>query len=118
MHEHSVTEEMLSVALAAAEQAGAPHITGIHLVIGDLSGITEDSVRFYFDMLSPGTPAEGAHLDFRREEAVATCLDCGERFVGSDPGVPLARPCPACVGARIGIEGGDRFYLESIDTGK
>jgi hydrogenase nickel incorporation protein HypA/HybF len=118
MHEHSVTEHMLSVALAAAEQAGAPHITGIHLVIGDLSGITEDSVRFYFDMLSRGTPAEEACLDFQREAAVATCLDCGEQFAGSDPGVPLARPCPACASARIGIEGGDRFYLNCVDTGE
>jgi hydrogenase nickel incorporation protein HypA/HybF len=118
MHEHSVTEHMLSVALAAAEQAGAGHITGIHLIIGDLSGITEDSVRFYFDMLSPGTPAEGAHLDFRREEALATCLDCGEQFVSSDPGGHFARPCPACASARILIEGGDRFYLDSVDTGE
>ena len=62
MHELAVTEEILRVALEHAERAQATRITDIHLVIGTLSTVVDDSVQFYFDFLSPETIAAGAKL--------------------------------------------------------
>jgi len=52
MHELSITQGMLEIVLRHAQQARAQRITQIHLVIGDLSSIVDDSVQFYFDFIS------------------------------------------------------------------
>ena len=57
MHEQSIVESMLAVALKNAEQNQAERIVGINLVVGDLSGVVEDAVNFYFNFLSRDTIA-------------------------------------------------------------
>lgn len=113
MHELPVTKGMLSVVLEAAERAGARRVRAIDLVIGDLSSIVDDSVQFYFDILSRGTIAEGATLHFRREPAKGLCLDCQYQFKVTPPITPL---CPACGSARLRVTGGNEFYVESIEV--
>ena len=85
MHELAVTEGILKVALEAAAQAGGPRIHAIDLVIGDLSGMVDDSIQFYFDILSRDTAATGATLRFRREPANVTCQECGAQYAAQPP---------------------------------
>lgn len=113
MHELAITESILSIALEAARGAGAERIVAVNLVIGDLSSIVDDSVQFYFDLLSQGTPAEGAVLRFQRDYATAACGDCGHRFEVSPPLMPI---CPACGGARLEVSGGQGFAVDSIEV--
>lgn len=112
MHELAVTQNILDVVLAAAERADADAVTGIDLVIGDLASIVDDSVQFYFDILSQGTLAAGARLTFRREPAFATCRDCGARTLTR---LPIEPVCPQCHGVHIQVTGGRDFRVESID---
>jgi len=113
MHELSVTENILQIALDAAQKNGARRITAIHLVIGELSSIVDDSVQFYFDLLSKGTLAENATLHFQRVPSVAVCLDCTHQF---DARAPLEPRCPQCGSARLQIRGGREFFIESIEV--
>jgi hydrogenase nickel incorporation protein HypA/HybF len=110
MHELSITEGILSIALGAA---GGRRITAINLVIGDLSSFVDDSVQFYFDILTRGTLAESAALNFQRLPATATCSDCGQVF-----GVkaPLMPECPQCGGVHLAISGGRELRVESIEV--
>ena len=57
MHELSVTEALLEIALRHAQAAQARQITGLHVVIGQLSSVIDDSVQFYWDFVSAGTLA-------------------------------------------------------------
>ncbi|RME75503.1 MAG: hydrogenase maturation nickel metallochaperone HypA [Chloroflexi bacterium] len=113
MHELPVTQGILATAIEAAQQHGGYPITDIYLVIGELSSIVDDSVQFYFDMLSQGTLAEGARLHFQRQPAQATCWACGHQFEVSPPLPPL---CPACQSPRLHVTGGREFYVESIEV--
>ena len=113
MHELAVTESILSIALDAARNAHATRITAINVVIGDLSSIVDDSVQFYFDLLSEGTPAEGAALRFQREHATAACGDCGHQFDVTPPLLPI---CPACDSMHLAVRGGRGFSVDSIEV--
>jgi hydrogenase nickel incorporation protein HypA/HybF len=113
MHELPITESILSIALEAAHKAGARPIIAIDLVIGGLSSIVDDSVQFYFDLLSKGTLAEGATLRFQREAAAATCADCGHCFPVDPPLVPV---CLRCGSTRLEVTGGRGFSVDSIEV--
>ncbi len=113
MHELAVTQSILDIAIEAACKASAQRILAIDLVIGDLSSIVDDSVQFYFDMISQGTPAEGARLVFHRQPATLECRDCGGRF---EAAAPLDPVCPACGGVNLKVEGGRDFYVQSIEV--
>jgi len=112
MHELSVTESILNIALEHAGKANAARVTDIYLVIGQLSSIVDDSVQFYWDMISEGSICEGAALHFERHPARIFCLVCKqENLLGSE----LA-PCPACGSAQVQVMSGDQFYLDSIEV--
>lgn len=112
MHEVTVTENILEITLRHAEEVHATRVTDIFLVIGDLSTIIDDSVQFYWDIISEGTMAEGATLHFERVRAKLRCLNCEEVYEAEDQ----MSPCPKCGSVLISVEAGEEFYLASIDV--
>ena len=112
MHELAVTEEILRVALEHAERAQATRITDIHLVIGDLSTIVDDSVQFYFDFLSPDTIAAGAQLHFERIPARLRCRQCQHEFAPQERDYT----CPECGTLGGDVIAGREFYLDSMQV--
>lgn len=112
MHELAVTTSILDLALQHAEAAHASRITDVYLVIGQLSSMIDDSVQFYWDIISQDTAAEGSHLHFRRIPAEFQCQTCHTRY-------PLRGDdftCPACGSAAVHVVAGEEFYLEAIDV--
>ena len=112
MHELAVTENILNIAVQHARQANAVRVTSLHLVIGQLSSIVDDSVQFYWDMISAGTVCEGAQLHFERRPAMLKCLDCGQTYTLNRE----LTDCPDCHSARIKIVSGEEFFLDSMEV--
>jgi hydrogenase nickel incorporation protein HypA/HybF len=112
MHELSVTQSVLEIATRHAQKAGATRITGLNLVIGQLSSIVDDSVQFYWDIVSQGTLAEGAILNFRRIPVELSCLDCSEKYHPTEDDLA----CPACGSIRVKVLAGEEFFVESIEV--
>ena len=111
MHEHSVTESILNAAISHAQKADAKKGTDLNLVIGALSSIVDDSVQFYWDMISQGTLCDGSQLHFKRINARLRCLDCNTEYELESE----LQPCPKCGSMNIKILSGDEFRLESIE---
>lgn len=111
MHELPVTESILSIALKHAQAAGAQRVTDIHIVLGKFSSIVDDSVQFYWDLISAGTICEGARLHFQRLTPHMQCQDCHHEFEVND----ILHPCPHCNSFNLTLLSGDEFYLESIE---
>jgi hydrogenase nickel incorporation protein HypA/HybF len=88
------------------------HVISLHLVIGQLSSIVDDSVQFYWDMISAGTICEGAQLHFERRPVRLKCLDCDQTYTLSGE----LTDCPNCHSARIKVVSGEEFYLDSIEV--
>ncbi len=114
VHELSVTESILNIALKYAEKESASQVTDIYLLIGELSSIVDDSVQFYWDMISQGTICEKAKLHFERKSAKVLCKDCGNSFNLNHK----LQPCPACASLNLEILSGDEFHMQSIEINK
>lgn len=112
MHEFSITESMLSLALEKAGEAKASRITRINLVVGELSGVVSECVQFYFDFLSKKTIASGAELAFEMKPTQVRCRKCDAVFTPSDHDWS----CPECHEAGIEIVSGRECYMESIEV--
>lgn len=111
MHELSITQSILEIALRHAKQAQANQISDLYLVIGQFSSIVDDSVQFYWDMISEGTIAEGAKLHFERIPARLACRSCGTEYSLDSRELTA---CPQCDSIQIDILAGKEFRLESI----
>ena len=112
MHELSITESLLKITLQHAEQAKAKRVTDLHILIGDLASMVDESIQFYWDIIAKETIAEGAALHFRRIPAELQCNTCSEKYHPTHK--ELA--CPKCGGVGAKIIAGEEFALESIDV--
>lgn len=112
MHEYAVTQNIVDLAVSEAGKSGAGRITEIRLVIGDLSSIIDESVQMYFNIISSGTPAEGARLSFKRQPARLVCSSCGHEYDKPAKGFD----CPCCSGVGKLTGAGREFYIESIEV--
>lgn len=108
MHELALTQNIIDIALRESQDR---RITQIDVVIGELSNVVEESIRFCFDVMSQDTPAEGARLCVTKVAAVIRCAACSKTY-----GLEAEGLCPAC-GKRGGeVAAGREFYLESIEV--
>jgi hydrogenase nickel incorporation protein HypA/HybF len=112
MHELPITESILEIAIRHAEKARAKRITDIHLVIGQLSSVVDESVSFYWDIISKDTIAEGAELHFRRVQTQMLCLDCNQSYYPGNEDLA----CPSCHSSKVRVIAGEEFSLEAIEV--
>ena len=112
MHELSITQSMLDLVVEQARQAGARKVNTINLVIGGMTGVVGDSVRFYMDFLSKETIAEGSVLNIKNIKAQARCRECCEEFDIDE----FQWQCPVCGNTGIEIIRGTELSVESIEV--
>ncbi|MEP7121196.1 MAG: hydrogenase maturation nickel metallochaperone HypA [Byssovorax sp.] len=96
MHELSITQ---SIVETVCERAAGARVLRIVLVIGKLSLVLPDAVRFCFDVCVEDTPLAGAELQIVEPPGVARCRACGAEF-------EIERPF-----ARCGCGGTDLDWL-------
>lgn len=114
MHELSVTENVLDIAVKHASKAGAARVTLVNITIGQLSSIVDDSVQFYWDLITENTLCEGSKLIFFRIPAKFQCSSCNFEYgLSSESAV-----CPNCGSILNKVISGEEFFVDSIEIEK
>jgi Zn finger protein HypA/HybF involved in hydrogenase expression len=72
MHERSLARDAVRRVEAAARDAGTGRIARVRLTIGALAGVSAEHFRRHFAEAARGGRAEGAALDIREGDGVAT----------------------------------------------
>ena len=109
MHELAITQNIVDIVLKGAPDRA---VKGITIVLGELSGVVEDSVRFCFDVVAADTAAQGAALTFLKVLAHIRCNQCGFEFK-MDRG---DWACPRCGNLGGEVMQGRECYVESIEV--
>ncbi len=112
MHEASITESILSLALGKGQEAKAKKITRVNLVLGELSGVVGECLQMYFEVLAQNTLAGGAVLSFETRPTTLKCRKCANVFLPADH----EWDCPDCRESNVEIISGRECYMESIEV--
>ncbi|MDP2899254.1 MAG: hydrogenase maturation nickel metallochaperone HypA [bacterium] len=111
MHELSIASNLMDIVKQAVDGQNVSRVTTLRIVIGELSTVVPDCLAFAFEIMSKGTVAEGAHLDFEKKPLIGKCGDCGREFRIQD----FVFHCPDCDSPRVEILSGKEFMLKSIE---
>ncbi|MEM7770967.1 MAG: hydrogenase maturation nickel metallochaperone HypA [Cyanobacteria bacterium P01_E01_bin.6] len=112
MHEISLMQSALSMALELAKSKGATHIHRMTLSIGELSGVVPDALAFAFDVVSAGTLAEGAELTLETVPTLCYCPHCWQEFHPTG----WVYECPRCHHITHDIRQGQALELASLEV--
>jgi hydrogenase nickel incorporation protein HypA/HybF len=92
MHEVSIMEEAVRMAVETAKASGAKRLLVLRLRVGALSGAVPEALRFAFDVVCHDTMAEGASLEIESIPAMCWCPGCRAEFEYVD----FLSECPRC----------------------
>jgi len=119
MHEFSVTSQVVKSVLEDAERQRAKKVLEVHLVIGKLTLLGIEQLRFSYGMLVENTTMKGSKLFIELKEGKVKCDKCG--YEGAinfkdDPIYHISFPtltCPEC-GSSVKIIEGRECLIKSI----
>ncbi|WP_298704381.1 hydrogenase maturation nickel metallochaperone HypA [uncultured Veillonella sp.] len=111
MHEMSIAEGIVDIALDTLKQNSGTKIHAIQLRLGLMSGVEPAALEFCFESVTKGTPAEGARLEVEIIPLTGRCLDCEQTFRVEN----YVFKCPHCGSVAIHTETGRELQVASID---
>lgn len=113
MHELAIAEELLRIVLQELEPWGAgARVRRVRVRIGQLSGVVPEALRFAFEAIAQGGPAEGASLELEEVPFRVRCGACGAE--GAPEGPFLL--CPRCGGPQVEVISGRELELASMEV--
>src|SRR4030042_3266604 len=111
MHEVSIVQGMLDIAIDNCTKQGYKRIDSIKVKIGKASGVVPDSLQFAFEALKPGTMAEKAVLTIEEIPVSGFCKNCNEKFTVEEAYVIS---CPLCGSTSFQVETGRELNIDEM----
>ena len=111
MHEMSIAQSVLDIAVGEMERHASTRVNKIRLSIGEFSGVVKEALDFAFRAVLPGTPAAGADIDIVVVPMKAVCEHCGPMPCKLND---LNLLCPRC-GETMRITGGREMRVDYVD---
>ncbi len=112
VHEMSLCEAVVDIAVEEARKNGAIRIKSVVLEVGALGHVDPDALAFCFTAVSHGTLAENARLVIERVAGSGWCLDCAKT-------VPMSErfgACPVCGRRHVQMTQGDELRLRELEV--
>jgi hydrogenase nickel incorporation protein HypA/HybF len=112
MHEIGLVENAIKKAISVMETAGATSIERLTFGVAQGGHVTSETIETLFFVLSAGTPAESARLEFEALDTEYGCWACGRTFNADDD--PAG--CPSCGSAAVKALPGSDLVLRYVDV--
>ena len=109
MHELSIAEALVTI---ACENARGRRVALVEVKVGHLRQVVPDALTFAFELVSAGTPIEGAELRLDEVPARLACRSCGCET--QPDSFPLA--CGRCGGVDVEVKAGEELLVEALEV--
>ena len=102
VHEGTITTQIVESVLGEVNRRKAKKVVEVNLVIGSLTFLNPDQIKFWYKMLTKDTILEDSKLTIEKDKGTVCCSMCGYegefKFI-DDPVFHLPLPtlqCPKC----------------------
>ncbi len=112
MHELSLAENILQIIEDAAHQQNFTCVKTVWLEIGQLACVEQESLRFYFKIVSNDSVAQQAKLEIITLAGQAWCDQCQLEVTLAS----LHDSCPNCDQYGLKITGGDTMQIKELEV--
>jgi hydrogenase nickel incorporation protein HypA/HybF len=108
VHELSIADSISRIALAHAQ---GRTVHRVEIRVGYLRQVVPSALDFAFELVSQGTPLEGAELHIEEVPAAGVCRDCGSE--SRIDGFPFR--CAACGGLDLEVVRGEELLVDALE---
>ena len=112
MHEISIVQGALDVALETAKASAATQILCLRMRVGTMTGVVPEAMQFAFEVLREGTIAAEARLEIETIPASSWCVNCQCEFECVD----WLHVCPKCQQPSSDLRRGLELELASMEV--
>ena len=121
MHEASVMADIVDAVVSELSNYRVTRVNEVTIVIGDLTQLGEEQLRFAWEVLTDANVLKGSKLTIKHEPVALRCAACGYEGPaksvdfgdGASHSIPLLS-CPGC-GGKVEVIGGSSCRIESFD---
>jgi hydrogenase nickel incorporation protein HypA/HybF len=92
MHEFSIIQSIVEIAVASATQNGADHVSTVEVEVGQASGVVNEALEFAWEAAKKGTLLDKAVLVIKHIPLRASCRNCHTDYQPNE----IYDPCPTC----------------------
>ncbi len=112
MHEMSIAQSLVEIIQEEMSRHNASTLRSVTLHIGKMSAIVPDSLSFCFQVITTGTPLEGARLLMEVIPLRGRCRSCSQAFEIKD----YVFVCPTCRSPDIEVTSGQDLSIVEIEV--
>jgi hydrogenase nickel incorporation protein HypA/HybF len=112
MHEFSIVNNIVDIAIASAEQNGLESVSCVELEVGKAAGIEPSAMEFAWESARKNTILADAALVMHFIPLRLECGTCGNRYETDE----MYNPCPFCGEINTHIISGKELKVIAIES--
>ena len=112
VHEMAIAQGILDIVLKTAAENKATKVMGIKLLIGEMTQIEPESLKFGFAALAMESIAQGATVEITSIPLVGQCNSCGQQF----PIKKYCFLCSSCSSTNVTVVSGRELAVDYLEV--